>query len=637
MCGVCGVYHYAGDRRVDPELLRRMTGAMSHRGPDDDGFWTSPDGRLGFGFRRLAIVDLAGGHQPMSNEDGSAWIVFNGEIYNHAALRPHLEARGHVYRTRSDTETILHQWEESRDAVPTKLTGMFGLGIYDIQARRLFLARDRIGIKPIYWHDDGTTFVFASEIKALLEHPTVTRRLNRKKVAEYLAYLAVAPPDTLFENIHKLRAGHTLGVRADSGPEEPKRWWNPLPEAGPPRITDPAEGVRLVRETLDAAVEARLMSDVPFGAFLSGGIDSSAIVALMSRHMDRPVDTFSIGYRDDPTFNEYEYARRVAGLFKTNHHEVLIGHEDFKSFLPKLVHHQDEPISDPVCVPLYYVAKLARDSGVIVTLVGEGSDELFFGYDWHNRIRRLYEQWWRPLSRWPAPLRAGAAGAVSMVVDAPQRDFLRRFAEGGEPFLGGAVTFYDNELAALLRPDFLRGNDPPSAVIDRLYAETEGILAPDDFTRRSTYLELMYRLPELLLMRVDKMTMATSVEGRVPFLDHSMIELSFRLADDLKVRNGVTKWVLKEAMRDILPAEILDRKKLGFHVPVTAWFGRDLAGWAREVLLDSGSPILEYFQRPAIERLLDRQARGGVNYGMRIWALVNFALWHRLWIERKPL
>jgi asparagine synthase (glutamine-hydrolysing) len=637
MCGICGVFHYRGDRTVDGAALGRMTRALEHRGPDDEGAWTSPDGAVGLGFRRLAIVDLAGGHQPMANEDESAWIVFNGEIYNHAALRPGLEAKGHRYRTRSDTETILHQWEESGDDVVTRLHGMFGIAVYDIGTRRLFLARDRIGIKPLYWHDDGSTFVFASEIKALFEYPGVERRLNRAKLAEYLAHLAVAPPDTLFEGIRKLRAGHTMGVVRERGVEPARRWWTPLPEAGAPLVTDPAEGARLVREGLETAVRDRLMSDVPFGAFLSGGVDSSAIVALMSRMMDRPVDTFSIGYRDDPGFNEYDYARRVAGLFKTNHHEVQIDHGDFKAFLPKLIHHQDEPISDPVCVPLYHVAKLARDSGVIVTLVGEGSDELFFGYGWHNRVRRMYEAWWRPLSRLPKPVRAGAAGAASLVVDPPRRDFLRRFARGGEPFLGGAITFYDTELEALLEPDVLAAADPPGAVVERLYAETDGVLPKDDFTRRSTYLELMYRLPELLLMRVDKMTMATSVEGRVPFLDHRMIELSFRLAADLKVRDGVTKWVLKEAMKDILPDEILHRKKLGFHVPVTAWFGKDLSGWAREVLLDAESPVRTLFRRAAVERLLDRQAAGGVNYGMRIWALVNFALWHRYWIERRPL
>ena len=379
------------------------------------------------------------------------------------------------------------------------------------------------------------------------------------------------------------------------------------------------------------------MSDVPFGAFLSGGVDSSAIVAMMSRMLDRPVETFSIGYKDDPGFNEYDFARHMAGLFRTNHHEIRIDHRDFKEFLPKLVRHQDEPISDPVCVPLYYVARLARESGVIVTLVGEGSDELFFGYDWHNRVRRMYEGWWKGLSGLPRGLRSAAAGAASPFVDPARRDFLRRFAAGGEPFLGGAVTFYDTELADLLAPELLERIDPPGDAVASIYAETAGRLAPDDFVRRSTYLELMYRLPELLLMRVDKMTMATSVEGRVPYLDWPIVELSFRLADDLKIRNGVTKWVLKEAVRDLLPDEILNRPKQGFHVPVSAWFGRDLAGWAREVLLDTDSPVKALFRREAVERLLKRQAAGGVNYGMRIWALINLALWHRRWIEGKEI
>lgn len=637
MCGICGTYNYNTDAPVDRDVLGRMAAVIAHRGPDDDGFYVSPDGRLGLGFRRLSIVDLAGGHQPMSNEDGSAWIVFNGEIYNHAALRPALEAAGHVYRTRADTETILHQWEESGEAVVEKLGGMFAFAIYDAKAGRLLLARDRIGIKPLYWFDNGHSFIFASEIKALLEHPDVPRRLDRRKLGEYLGYLAVAPPATLFEGIRKLRAGHTLTVEPRTGPAASRRWWNPLPAPGQPDITDPETASAMVLERLRAAVKARLMSDVPFGAFLSGGVDSSAIVALMSRELSRPVETFSIGYQDDPGFNEYDYARRVAGLFGTHHHEIRIDHEDFKRFLPKLVHHQDEPISDPVCVPLYYVAKLARDSGVIVTLVGEGSDELFFGYAWHNRVRLMYERWWRPLARLPRPLKVGAAGVLSPLVDPPRRDFLRRFGAGGEPFLGGAVTFYDTEIPGLLTPEALQDIDPPLAAVEALYAETKGRLDPEDFTRRSTYLELMYRLPELLLMRVDKMTMATSVEGRVPFLDHAVIELAFRLSADLKVRRGTGKWILKQALRDILPAEIIDRPKLGFHVPVTSWFGRSLADYARQVLLDKSSPAGELFRREAVERLLRRQAEGGVNFGMRIWALVNFALWHRHWIERQAI
>jgi asparagine synthase (glutamine-hydrolysing) len=638
MCGICGIYNYGTDRPVDREVLGRMASVITHRGPDDEGFHTSRDGRLGLGFRRLAIVDLSmAGHQPMANEDGSAHIVFNGEIYNHASLRPDLEARGHVYRSRCDTETILHQWEESGADVVTKLTGMFAIAIFDEPRGRLFLARDRIGIKPLYYFDNGRTFLFASEIKSLFEHPDVPRRLNRARLGEYLAGLAVAPPETLFDGIRKLRAGHTMTVENRTGLTPARRYWNPLDATREPEITDPKVASALVLEKLQAAVRARLMSDVPFGAFLSGGIDSSAIVALMSRELNRPVETFSIGYKDDPEFNELGHARSVATRFQTNHHEILIDHDDFRKFIPKLVYHQDEPISDPVCVPLHFVAKLARDSGVIVTLVGEGSDELFFGYTWHNRIRRMYESYWRPLSRLPGPIKAGAAAALATLVDPPRQDFLRRFGAGGEPFLGGAVTFYPTEQADLLDPDLFAAMDSPIGSVEALYAEADGILAPDDFTRRSTYLELMYRLPELLLMRVDKMTMATSVEGRVPFLDHSVIELAFRLSADLKVRDGSGKWILKEALKDVLPASIINRPKLGFHVPVTSWFGKSLSEYAREVLLDSDSEAAKLFRRPAIEKLLQAQSRGGVNYGMRIWALVNFALWHRLWIERKSL
>lgn len=637
MCGICGIYHYATDRPVDRDVLARMTRAMVHRGPDDEGFHVSADGRLGLGFRRLAIVDLAGGHQPMANEDDSVWIAFNGEIYNHAELRPGLEARGHVYRTRSDTETILHQYEEVGDAFPTFLQGMFAIAIHDVKQRRLFLARDRIGVKPLYYVDTGSCFLFASEIKALLQHPDIPRRLNRRKMGEYLTGLAVGAPDTLFEGVHKLRAGHTLTVRQDRGAEQARRYWNPLDARAEPPITDPYDAARQVRELLEDAVRARLMSDVPFGVFLSGGIDSSAIVAFMSRMMDRPVDTFSIGYRDDPGFNEFHYARRVAGLFKANHHEILIDHGDFERFLPKLIHSQDEPISDPVCVPLYHVAKLARDAGVIVTLVGEGADELLYGYSWYNRLLRLHDRWWGPLSRWPGGVRRAATGLALPFVDAPRRDFLRRFAAGGELFIGGAATFFPEEQAALLGPD-LRGQvDPPTAVVDALYAELTGRVPGDDFMTRSTYLELMYRLPELLLMRVDKMTMATSVEGRVPFLDYRMIELSFRLDNALKVRGGVGKWVLREALKSVLPEEILNRPKVGFHVPVTSWFGDKLSGLARQVLLHEPGETAGLFDREAIQTLLERQERGGANLGMRIWALVNFALWHRYWIEGKPI
>ena len=417
-------------------------------------------------------------------------------------------------------------------------------------------------------------------------------------------------------------------MEAGSGPAEPVRYWSPV--SGPPSAASEEDLAEELRTLLTDSVRARLMADVPFGAFLSGGVDSSSIVAIMASILDRPVETFSVGYKDDPGFNEFANARRTARLFGTNHHEVLIDHEDFRRFLPRLVHHQDEPIADPVCVPLYFVADLARRNGVIVTLVGEGADELFFGYDFHNRVRRMWERYWRPLARLPAGLRRLGAGALSPFVDPQRRDFLRRFAEGGEPFWGGAVTFYPEELRRL--SPALAGDTRREEIVRSLYAEMDEARPGADFPARAGYLELMFRLPELLLMRVDKMTMAASVEGRVPFLDHRLVEFAFRVPGSLKVKDGVAKYILKQAVKDLLPREIIHRPKVGFHVPVTRWFEKVLNPLADEVLLDERMTRLGFWDPTEVRRLLERQRRGRGNYGMRIWALVNFALWYRHWM-----
>jgi asparagine synthase (glutamine-hydrolysing) len=377
------------------------------------------------------------------------------------------------------------------------------------------------------------------------------------------------------------------------------------------------------------------MSDVPFGAFLSGGIDSSTIVSIMARQLDRPVETFSVGYKDDPGFNEFVHARRTAQLFDTNHHEVLIDHEDFRRFLPRLVFHQDEPIGDPVCVPLYFVAELARQNGVIVTQVGEGSDELFFGYTFHDRVRRMVERFWNPLSAAPWPIRAAATRMAEPFVDVQRRDFLRRLREGGEPFWGGAVTFYPEELKRL--SPGLAADPRREEIVRSLYEEIDSVMPEADFPTRVGYLELMFRLPELLLMRVDKMTMATSVEGRVPFLDHRVVELAFRIPGKLKVKNGMTKAILKRAVSELIPEEIVHRPKVGFHVPVTRWFEQVLDSLATEALLDSRMRALEIWDEGEIRKLLSLQRAGKGNYGMRIWALVNFALWYRHWILGEDL
>ena len=633
MCGIAGVFHFQKDAEVAEDHLRLMTTSIAHRGPDDDGYWRSGTGRLGLGFRRLSIVDLAGGHQPMSTQDGRYWIVFNGEIYNHVTIRQELESRGYSFRTRSDTEVILQAYACWGAKCIERFLGMFAFGIWDETEGRLFLARDRIGIKPLYYANRNGTLYFASEIKALFEHPDLAPRLNRDALAHYFTFLCVPPPATLFEGIEKLRAGHTLLVEAGKELKEPERYWTPL--TGPMSTRSESELIDEVRATLTDAVRARLMADVPLGVFLSGGLDSSSIVALMSRMIDRPVETFSIGYKDDPGFNEFENARQTAALFGTHHHEIQIDHEDFRRFLPRLVHHQDEPIADPVCVPLYFVSELARQNGVKVALVGEGADELFFGYAFHNRVWRMVERLWNPLAAAPAPLRGLATRAAEPFVDLPRRDFLRRLRENGEPFLGGAVTFYPEELKRLA-PALARDARPEAAV--RAFYEEIDALRPDaDFPTRASYLELEFRLPELLLMRVDKMTMATSVEGRVPFLDHRMVELAFRIPITMKVRDGVTKYVLREAMKDILPAEILQRRKMGFHVPVTRWFAAVLSPLAQDVLHDPRLERLEIWDKREVDRLLARRQDGRANLGMRIWSLVNFGLWYRHWFFRESL
>ena len=628
MCGIAGAFDYRSKGTINESLLRQMADTLVHRGPDDEGFYQDSVGGLGLAFRRLAIVDLSGGHQPMSTPDGRYWIVFNGEIYNHLAVRAELEARGRVFRTRCDTEVILQAYAEYGPSCLEKLLGMFALAIWDSTKRQLFLARDRVGIKPLYFADVDGVFIFASEIKALFKHPGLSPRLDRGELARYFTFLSVPPPATLFEGVQKLRAGHWFMVEDGKGVGPPQRYWTPLVDA--PLPDNEQDLAHQVRDLLDDAVKIRLMSDVPFGAFLSGGVDSSAIVAIMAKHLSRPVETFSVGYKDDPGFNELENARRTAKLFGTNHHEVLIDHEDFRRFLPRLVHHQDEPIADPVCVPLYYVAELARRNGVIVTLVGEGSDELFFGYDFHNRVWRMVRQWWDPLSAAPRSIRGMMAAAAAPFLDPARQDFVHRWRDGGEPFLGGAVTFYPQELkriAPALADDTRR-----DAILQHLYDEIDSVRPNADFPARAGYLELMYRLPELLLMRVDKMTMAASVEGRVPFLDHRLVELAFRIPGELKVKNGVSKYILKEALRDLLPPDIIHRRKVGFHVPVTRWFGEVLMPMAEEIVLDPRLTRLELWDEAEVRRLLTRQKENQGNLGMRIWALVNFGMWYRHWI-----
>jgi asparagine synthase (glutamine-hydrolysing) len=538
MCGICGILHTSPIvQQVDKSLLISMSSTMVHRGPDDAGTYINPSRRLGFGFRRLSIIDLSpAGHQPMSTQDGSVTIIFNGEIYNHLHLRSTLEGKGYRYHSRTDTETILYAYQEYGLDFVHKLLGMFAIAIWDERQQRLVLARDRIGVKPLYYTLREGRLVFGSEIKALLEHPVVSRELNEEAMDHYLTFLIPPAPMTMFRNIMKLEPGHMMIVDRNGSPKK-VQYWDLAETFNQPSITlsgdpvtaspftnheslrDHATTAAMIRTFLKQAIKDRMMSDVPFGVFLSGGIDSSTNVALMAELMDRPVDTFSVGFRDLERYNELGYARRIAKQFRTNHHEIIIDDKDAFDFLPKLIYHQDEPLADPVCIPLYFVSKLARDNGTIVIQVGEGSDEQFAGYAWMLRELRFRKTLWKAYRALPRPVRSLVLQLADPWLQNRHSylvlDYLRKATLDQELFWGGAINF-----TPLHKKRLFHGTPglPRSDTHDFAHSWHRTLLQSHpsaDYLKRMMYVEFKNRLPELLLMRVDKISMATSVESRV--------------------------------------------------------------------------------------------------------------------------
>jgi asparagine synthase (glutamine-hydrolysing) len=585
---------------------------MTHRGPDDSGDFVFDERRGGFGFRRLSIIDLStAGHQPMHGCDERTWLVFNGEIYNHATLRADLEARGHKYASRTDSETILHAYEERGLDFIHDIEGDYAIAIWDAAKQQLVLVRDRIGVKPLYFYHKDGRFIFASEIKAILQHPAVTPDIDEQSLYHYLTFLTTPAPTTLFRDIQKLPAGHVLTLKRD-GTLNIQQYWDALPPSQP-QVRDESEHRAEILRLLRDSIRKRMMSDVPFGVFLSGGVDSSANVALMSELMSRPVETFTVGFSDAEYLNELESARRIAKQFGTNHHEVIISENEMQEFLPRLVFHQDEPIADPVCVPLFYVSQLARDSGTIVVQVGEGSDEIFSGYDNYVRHLRIYENFWRHAEGLPRVFRRALSSLSRPALEATGRkraaiELIRRLGADEPLFWGGAVvydeTFKPRVLSESLRK---RMNGLSSLRVVEPYLQRIERERPDsDFLARMTYLELKLRLPELLLMRVDKITMATSVEARVPFLDHHLVEYALGLPRSLKVAGTTGKHILKRALEGVLPNDLLYEPKRGFGAPVREWFrGRDLRGLFDARLMNSRLRKRDLLDYGFVGRMLD--------------------------------
>lgn len=632
MCGICGVAALPGAPiGVSEPGLRAMAQAMAHRGPDSDGFYVSPEARVGLGFRRLSIVDLAGGDQPLANEDGSVWLVFNGEIYNHLDHRAPLEARGHTYRTHADSEAIVHLYEEYGPDCVHHLRGMFGFAIWDARRRRLLLARDRVGVKPLYYTLENGAFAFASEIKALLARPgAAAPRLRMEGLSQYLSFAAVPAPDTLFQGIHKLPPGHRLVLDVDSGSIRVERYWAALPDPAERAVRrTPEEYVERLEVLVRESIRLRMMSDVPYGAFLSGGLDSSLNVALMAELADRPVSTFSVAIEGDARSDELVYARRVAERYGTRHHEVVIGEREFLEYVPRLAWQQDEPLADPVCVPLHYLSEAARESGTKVIQVGEGSDELFFGYRGYAFFTDFYRRVWRPYRAIPALLRHLAYRAASPALSLDRSDVLLRGSRGGELFWGGAVPFYDTHKRRLLRDD--ADELLADRTIEALYADVDRSLPNATQLDRMTGIELRQRLPELLLMRVDKVTMGSSIEARVPYLDHKLVEFALAIPADVKYRDGVTKWVLKRvADRVGLDRALVERPKQGFCGSASNMLSPRLLNRAEESILDS--PLTrEHFNVGFIRRLIAEQRSGQADHNFRLWTLWNLVEWHQHW------
>ncbi len=627
MCGICGKINL-NNEPIDEALLRKMTSCLSHRGPDDEGLYIK--GNVSLGHRRLSIIDLSQfAHQPMSNEDGTIWIVYNGEIYNFLELRDVLIKKGHTFRSRSDTETIIHLYEEYGPECLVYLKGMFAFALWDVKKQLLFLARDRIGKKPLYYWHSPNTFVFVSEIKSILQDDNFQRKPDYTAIHHYLTYQYVPSPWTAFEGIKKLPAAHYLVLK--NGNIEVKRYWK---LSYLPKHTIKEKDLKAeIIERLKEAVRIRLISDVPLGAFLSGGIDSSTVVALMSGIMKEPVKTFSIGFKEEK-YNELGYARMIAEKFRTDHTEFIVEPKAVE-ILDKLVWHYNEPFADSSAIPTYYVSKLAREH-VTVILNGDGGDENFAGYGRYkaNQVSGFMHSFVPlPLARLVYPL-------VRLIPHGKDPDnffwrlkrFLQEYTNTPELRNAQWLCHFTTEMKEdIYTDDFLcrfANTDSFELILNRC-----GEAEADSFLDRVLYADVMMYLPDDLLVKVDVASMANSLEARSPFLDHEFMEFAAGIPAEMKLKGLTTKYILKEALRNILPDEVLFREKMGFGVPIDYWFRNELKGMVYDTLLSEKAVSRGYFKKESIKKILDEHVSEKWNWHNHIWNLLMLELWHRMFID----
>jgi len=645
VCGIAGIVSVAtGPRpRVDERALDEMTDSLVHRGPDGRAVWLSPDGTVGFGHRRLAIIDLSPrGAQPMANEDGTITVTFNGEIYNYLDLRRELAAKGHAFRSQSDTEVLVHLYEEEAEGMVERLDGDFAFAIWDERRKRLFMARDPLGVKPLHYAFAGPFFLFASEIKAILRHPLFRAEIDAESVYHYLTYLVAPGPTTMVKGVHKLLAGRTLDMDV-SGRVQLRDYWEPLP--GRSRV-DHAHLDEQFADLFMKSVKKRLQADVPVGLLFSGGVDSSLNgAAFRSLVKPAPVSAYTVGMSGPRFADERAFAGTVAGRLGLRALDVEVREEDLLSAIETVVYHEDEPLADPVCVPLFFVTRLARRDGMVVLQAGEGADETFCGYDKMRQVLRHESRLWRPLSMLPRAV-ASAGYALTSGSQQPRwmkiADVLRRRSLGQEFFMAEAIAFYEHEKEPVISPAFrqrMRGVDSFD-VVRPFYERLRAAVERPTFLETMTYIELRLRLPELLLMRADKIAMANSIELRVPFLDRELVEFALSVPRSYKLRDGVSKEPVKRlatrlteagtvAGRNGSPArDLFYRPKTGFAAPIQDWFGSALGARFRELLEADRHALAEYFNIGQVLADLDR-GPATVNRAFQLWVLFTFAVWKK--------
>jgi len=634
MCGIAGALAFSDDFAVDRSTIERMTEAIAHRGPDDQGVLSLAASRVALGHRRLAIVDLSdAGHQPMPNEDQSLWIAYNGEVYNHAELRESLEASGHRYRSRTDTETIVHAWEQHGPGCLPRLHGMFAFAIWDDHRRELWLVRDRLGVKPLYVHRSWRGVAFGSEVKAILAHPQIAAELDEEMVLPYLTFAHTGPPRTLFAGIEKLGPGEWMRVSAN-GDVERRTWWTPFAPGRRERVrgmAQPERDAELLR-LLEGSIAKRMMADVPVGVFLSGGMDSSTNVALMSRVSEKPLRTFSIAPRAAAEHDEGRWARIVAHRYGAEHRDIEFAPEDVAELLDPLAYHLDEPMGDWTAVPQMLLSELARSTGTPVIHVGEGADELLHGYRGYGAYRRA-----APVASLPGSVRSAVAAAATVAATRSSRGrhhaaALVDVARSGRPFWGGGLAFRGGLAGELVSAD--RATGDPAADIEGVWSRLRAEDPEADLFEAMTYVDLKRRLAEMLLMRVDKTAMAHGVEVREPFLDHELVEFCLALPPHDKVAGDRTKAILRRVMDPVLPREIVHRGKQGFGVPVGAWLRGRLGEEVRRRTLGCGLVDRGVLRDDAIQRMWDEHEAGRADWGFQLWTLHTLCAWHDRWVRR---